>query len=72
MAMSVYLVPLEQVHDIIVRDFPSLRDLVNRSFVRLDTSDLDGDEGVVYCDQEADRYMDCWRRVAGKYASCGL
>jgi hypothetical protein len=72
MAMSVYLVPLDQVREIISTDFPALRDLVNRSFVRLDTSDLDGDERVVYCDQEADRYIDCWRRVAGKYASCGL
>ena len=72
MTMSVYLVPLDQVREIIAMDFPALKDLVNRSFVRLDTSDLDGDEGIVYCDQEADRYIDCWRRVAGKYASCGL
>jgi len=72
MHMSVYLLPLDQVREIIAQDFPALRDLVeNRSFVRLDTSDLDGDEEFVYCDQEADRYIDCWRRVAGKYASCG-
>jgi hypothetical protein len=72
MIMSVYLVPLDQVRDIIAEDFPALMELVNRSFVRLDTSDLDGDEGIVSCDQEADRYIDCWRRVAGKYASCGF
>ena len=73
MTMSVYLVPLDQVRDIIARDFPALKDLVDhRSFVRLDTSDLVGDEGVVYCDHEADRYIECWRRVAGKYASCRL
>ena len=72
MEMSVYLVPLAQVREIIEGNFPALKDLVNRSFVRLDTSDLDGDEGVVYCDREADRYIDCWRRVAEKYASCGL
>ena len=71
MAMSVYLIPLDQVRHIIASEFPALKDLVNRNFVRLDTSDLDGDEGIVYCDQEADRYIDCWRRVAGKYASCG-
>lgn len=73
MTMSVYLVPLDEVREIITRDFPVLRDLVNhRSFVRLDTSDLDGDEGVISCDLEADRYIDCWRRVAGKCASCRL
>jgi hypothetical protein len=70
--MSVYLVPLDRVQEIIAKDFPALTDLVNRSFVRLDTSDLDGDEGIVNSDQEADRYIDCWRRVAGKYASFGL
>lgn len=72
MVMSVYLVPLDRVREIIAKDFPVLTDLVNRSLVRLDTSDLDGDEGVVYSDQEADRYIDCWRRVAGTYVSYGL
>ena len=73
MHMSVYLLPLDQVREIIAQDFPALRDLVeNRSFVRLDTSDLDGDEEFVYCDQEADRYIDCWRRFAGKYANYAL
>ena len=72
MAMSVYLIPLDQVREIIVDDFPALRELVNRRFVRLDTSDLRGDEGIVYCDQEADRYIDCWRRFAGKYANYAL
>ena len=73
MAMSVYLLPLDQVHAILRDEFPALRGLVERSFVRLDTSDLAGeDEGIVYCEEEADRYIDCWRRVAGKYASCRL
>ena len=73
MAMSVYLVPLESVHAILRDDFPVLRGLVEKSFVRLDTSDLTGeDEGIVYCEEECDRYIDCWRRVAGKYATCGL
>jgi hypothetical protein len=72
MAMSMYLVPLEQVQQILVADFPLLATLINRSVVRLDTSDLVGDENVVFGDEEADAYIDCWRRVAGKYVSCGL
>ena len=72
MIMSIYLVPLDQVQQIIAAEFPVLAGLVNRSVVRLDTSDLAGDEGVVFCEEEADAYIDCWRRVAGKYASCGL
>jgi hypothetical protein len=71
MAMSIYLVPLSQVQEIITAEFPALSGLVGRSVVRLDTSDLVGDEGIMYCDEEADRYIDCWRRVAGKYAACG-
>jgi hypothetical protein len=71
MIMSVYLVPLDQVQQIIAVDFPVLVELVNKNVVRLDTSDLAGDEDVVFGDKEADAYIDCWRRVAGKYASCG-
>jgi hypothetical protein len=72
MAMTIYLIPLSEMQLIVSADFPGLRELVNRSFVRLDTSDLDGAEDIVYCEEEADRYIDCWRRFAGKYASCGL
>lgn len=73
MAMSVYLVPLDQLREIIAADFPAFKDLlIDRNLRKLDTSDLDGDEGIVYCDQEADQYIDCWRRFAEKYASCGL
>jgi hypothetical protein len=71
MAMSVYLIPLDAVRDIIAKDFPALSDLVSEHFQRLDTSDLEGgDAEIVYSDSAADRYIDCWRRVAGKYASC--
>jgi hypothetical protein len=70
MVMSVYLLPLDQVQQIIAADFPLLVDLVNKNVVRLDTSDLAGDEDVVFDDEEADAYIDCWRRVAEKYASC--
>jgi hypothetical protein len=74
MAMSVYLIPLEQVKQLVTSDFSVLLDLVvKQESVRLDTSDLQGDdEGIVYCDEAADRYVDCWRRVADKYVSCGL
>jgi len=71
MAMSVYLIPLESLRDIITNDFPALSHLVGQGGVRLDTSDLDGgDKETVYCDFKADQYIDCWRRVAEKYAVC--
>jgi len=71
MTMSVYLVPLETLRAIITSDFPALSDLVSQGVVRLDTSDLDGvDKETVYCDSKADQYIDCWRRVAEKYAAC--
>ena len=73
MAMSVYLLSLEQVRQILQDEFPALRELVEKNFLRLDTSDMTGeDEGVVYCEEEAERYIECWRRVAGKYASSAL
>jgi hypothetical protein len=71
MAMSIYLVPLEQVQGIVGGEFKALAELVNRRFVRLDTSNLLGDEGIVQCDEESNRYIDCWRRVAKVYGSTG-
>jgi hypothetical protein len=72
MAMSIYLVPLDQVQGIVGEEFKALAELVNRTFVRLDTSNLLGDEGIVQCDEESNRYIDCWRRVAKIYGSTGL
>ena len=71
MAMSIFLIPLSDVHEIVERDFPALAELVRKRAMRLNTSDLNGgDENIVNSDLEADRYVDYWRRVAGKYASC--
>jgi predicted lipid carrier protein YhbT len=73
MAMSVYLIPLDQVLQLVGSEFSVLVDLLNRNLVRLDTSDLLGeDEGIVHCDEETDRYVDCWRHVADRYAVSGL
>jgi hypothetical protein len=71
MAMSIYLVPLDQVQEIIGEEFKVLAGLLSRSFIRLDTSNLLGDEGIVHCDEESNQYIDCWRRVAKIYGSAG-
>jgi hypothetical protein len=68
-AMSVYLVPLNEIREIVSRDFPAVVPLIERPLVRMDTSDLDEDENFVYSDVETDRFVDCWRRVAKQFAS---
>jgi hypothetical protein len=69
--MSIYLIPLSDVHEIVDRDFPALAESVRKRTVRLDTSDLnDGEESIENSDSEADLYMDYWRTIAGKVASC--
>lgn len=71
MAMSVYIIPVDEVQKIIREEFKALVGLFDRSSIRLDTSGLSGDEEIVYCDEESDRYMECWRRVSMVYGSCG-
>jgi hypothetical protein len=71
MAMSIWLIPWSQIEAILEMDFRALLELVNRNYVRLDTSGLDeGDETVVYSEEETDRYIDCWRKVAVKFSIC--
>ena len=69
LAMSMYLVPLDQIRQIITTDFPALAPLVDRPVIKLDTSDLHGDERAVYSEVETDRYIDCWRTVVGNCTS---
>jgi hypothetical protein len=72
MAMSMYLIPMDQVRAIIVDDFKALVGLFDGSLViRLDTTHLHGTEELVYCDEESDRYLECWRRVVKFFNLCG-
>jgi hypothetical protein len=63
-ASSVYLIPVDQVREIVASDFKAFAELFGRAPIRLDTTHLHGDEEIVYCDEESDRFMECWRRVA--------
>lgn len=72
MAMSMYLIPMDQVRAIVVDDFKALAGLFDGcTVIRLDTKNLWGDEGIVYCDEESDRYLECWRRVVKVFNLCG-
>jgi len=72
MSMSIYLIPLNDVKEIIERDFPALAERVlSKNCIKLDTKDIVGDDTVVSRDEETDRYMDCWRRVAREFSIHG-
>jgi hypothetical protein len=72
MLMSVYLIPLNDVQKIIERDFPALAGpVLSKKCIKLDTKDIVGDDSVSLRDEEADRFMDCWRKVAREFSVHG-
>lgn len=64
MGMSIYVIPINDIREIVKRDFPALVEIFTKDCARLDTKNIRGDDTVVCRDEETDRFMDCWRKVA--------